>query len=127
MIADKISQLIQQVSPAVDLLFRKLQEKNKTFLLQSDIRECYQAVLNAPQCIDLKDSIMTEIFHNSQEGILFEGTLTLSSRKDVGKWTYLQFSSEPLLVEEISSRDFLIIREKASGQSTSEDPLVTRV
>lgn len=125
MLIDPLNEFIQQNKDTVYALLRRIQQLERAFLLQSDIWDQFIAYCETLADDDLQDSLLGKTLHATQEAVVEGDWVYLAVRRYVARWKHFRIHAEVLHIEEISTAEFLHVKEQIilAGECESIWPL----
>jgi sucrose synthase len=104
------------------LLFKKIRDRKRKFLLQSDLHDLIEEVGGESQS---QDERPPELFASAMSASYWDPWLLVEFRPSIGRWVYAKFHLDDLSFEEISTDTFLSSRESLvhKGEASGEWPI----
>lgn len=103
-----------------DLLHR-YEDKNKLFLLRSELLDELHQFCPAPENKDFYTQPLAKQLLASQEAAVSMPWLYLAVRSSIARWHYLRFNLETMSVEQISNSRYLSFKESLIAGSSGDD------
>ncbi len=103
---------VKEQSEAVSGLLDVYLAIGRPFLLNSNICDEFNRYCAETGCTALAGSPLAKMVVKTQEAAIRKPWLYLDVRLRVGRWRYLRIHLESLLIEEVSTVDFLRVKEK---------------
>jgi sucrose synthase len=105
----------------------KLRELGRPFLLSSDLKEMFAAVTADELCGDLIGTPLEKVFSWAQEAAVGPAGLCVALRTSVARWSYLQIRPNPLQVVQISTEEYLAVKERLVNGRLHQDEWILEV
>jgi len=106
-----LKNLTKQHRKAFVLLFRKILDQDKQFLLNSDIQEMFDDFVTTQAGTALKDTAMERILRLSMECAIHNPIIYFAVRWKVSNYQYLRFHVENIQFQEVSASEFMQFKE----------------
>jgi len=103
------------------LLLRRCAERQKTFLLRSDLLEILGSVCSELKSDVLASSALASLIQTAQEAVLEPPWMYVATRPRIGRWRYVRLHMEIADAEEISVSEFLALKERIVNGPTEGD------
>ena len=107
--------LIHAHREPIYLLFRRLKALDRQFLLWSDLVHEYEQFADTEVAAPLQDTKMEWIMRHSQEAVVDDPFISIAVRERVGRWRYLQIQTEEMHCRELSTTEYLDLKERLAA------------
>ena len=114
---EELIEYAKQDRDAVYSLLRHYLSRQRPFMLQSDLREEFSALIGELGRDGLSASIIGVFVQSLQEGAFQAPWAYFAARTGVAQWSYLRIHCEELLPEPIAASEFLGFKETLAGNA----------
>ncbi|MCB1154184.1 sucrose synthase [bacterium] len=111
--------MIQELEQAIGthrkglyLLFRRFSAAGKHFLLKSDIADISRSFAADEDGADFDRSTIATVLEEAQECTIDDPWIVFAVRRGVGRWQFLRFHLQDVLVDEMSVSEYLRFKER---------------
>ncbi|HQR36868.1 MAG TPA: sucrose synthase [Blastocatellia bacterium] len=120
--SDDLIEYAREHRNVIDALMRAYFGMERPFLLQSDLRQGFEDVCQK-YGDGLRASPLAQFVRELQDGSFREPWAYLAVRKRIGRWEYVRFHLESLVLEEVTVAEYLTFREHLAPSRTKAEPL----
>ncbi|MBN2430507.1 MAG: sucrose synthase [Acidobacteria bacterium] len=124
---DRLNTLARENRKATHLLFRRLVQLERPFLLQSDLQYAFEQYEKTETGAELRNSVLEVLMKRSQVAALREPWIYLSYRPDIARWQFFAFHLEDVYFHEVSIAEYLQFQEKLVNPAQQESDWVLEV
>ena len=109
------------------MFLHRLREKERPFLLHSDLRDTFTEVRDDPTSCELGGTPVERLVEAAQEAAVSHHRLLLAVRFSVARWGYLAIEFEPLDAVEVSVTEYLAAKERLVNGRPEGDERVLEI
>jgi len=108
---EALTELIHTHREPAYAFLRRLEARERPFLLWSDLAEEFQGFVATDTGAPLRGTRLDDVVHHTQEMLILPPMAYLAVREEVARWRYVQVHLRELHLSELSVAEYLAVKE----------------